>query len=89
MDNGSSIIVDTVEPVSFIGGIEPKNKAWIILMVIVLIVVSTCYYKDGFISPDGIIAGKESRQGIRSDSHVDKDWNLKELEKVVAQINRS
>lgn len=67
-----------------------KNKPLTTVLVVVLIcvVLYFCYCnKDSFISPDGVVASKASRKGVRSDSHVDKKWNLKELEKSVALLN--
>lgn len=65
-----------------------KYGSAIIIIVLIIIIVSVCYCKDGFVSPDGVIAGKESRMGVRSDAHIDRTWNIAELEKSVALINR-
>lgn len=67
-----------------------KNKqlTTVLAVVLICVVLYFCYCnKDSFISPDGVVASKASRKGVRSDSHVDKKWNLKELEKSVALLN--
>ena len=68
-----------------------KNKqlTTVIIVVLICVILYFCYCnKDSFISPDGVVASKASRKGVRSDSHVDKTWNLKELEKSVALLNK-
>jgi hypothetical protein len=60
-----------------------------IILVLIIIVSVTVYLKssDGFSSPDGVVARRSQRQ-IRSDTEVDRTWNLKELERSVALLNR-
>lgn len=65
-----------------------KYGSAIVIVVLVVIIASVVYCKEGFTSPDGVVASKESRLGVRSDAHVDRTWNLIELEKSVALINR-
>lgn len=60
----------------------------VLLIVALIVVISTVVcYKDGFASPDGVVARRSQRQ-IRGDADFDKTFNLKELEKSVALINR-
>ena len=71
------------------GGVASMCKQYapaLTVILLVIIISSVCYCKDGFASPDGVVARKGNNQ-TRSDSHVDKKWNLKELEKSVALLN--
>lgn len=89
VDTTSSIVVDKQNPTS--GGFEWKSKYNSILIIIVLlvIVVAVYYCKDSesFTSPDGVVSRRSQRQ-VRSDAEVDKAWNIKELERSVALLNR-
>ena len=84
----SPIVVDTttestsVKEASFF----KKNGAILVVIVMIFIVLSVNYCKEGFASPDGVIA--KSQKQIRSDTEVDRTWNLNELEKSVALLNR-
>jgi hypothetical protein len=65
-----------------------KYGGIIVVMVLIVIVASVSYCKsDSFASPDGVVARRSQNQK-RSDTQVDKTWNLKQLEKAVALINR-
>jgi hypothetical protein len=66
-----------------------KYGSAIIIVVLIVIVASVAYYKnaDGFASPDSVVSRRSQRQ-VRSDTEVDKNWNLKELERSVSLINR-
>jgi hypothetical protein len=66
-----------------------KYGSAIVIVVLIVIVASIAYYKnaDGFASPDGVVSRRSQRQ-IRSDTEVDRSWNLKELERSVSLINR-
>jgi uncharacterized membrane protein YdbT with pleckstrin-like domain len=84
----SSIVVS--DDVTGGGLLDMKKYGSAIIIVILIVVVSSiAYYKqDGFISsPDGVVARKSNIQ-VRSDTEVDRSWNLKQLEKSVALINR-
>ena len=67
-----------------------KYKNIIALSVlVVVIIIGVLYSKDGFTnaSPDGVVARKSQNQ-VKSDSHIDKTWNLEQLERSVALLNR-
>jgi hypothetical protein len=67
-----------------------KYGSAIIIVVLILVVASVAYCKqgtDGFASPDGVVARRSQRQ-VRSDTEVDSTWNLKELERSVALLNK-
>ena len=65
-----------------------KYGSLIIIAVLVLIVIGVTYYKsEGFSSPDGVVSRRSQRQ-VRSDTEIDRTWNLAELEKSVALLNR-
>ena len=75
---------------------ENKTKPWIhvkkyggfvVILLIFTIIISIVYYKDGFTSADGVVARKDIKQ-VRSDTQVDKEWNLEQLEKSVSLLNR-
>ena len=52
------------------------------IVMMLLMITGVIYYKDGFV-------GTSTAHGqIRSDSSFDKAFNLKELEKSVATLNR-
>lgn len=72
------------------------SKAWIdtdkyggaiVILVLFMAIVSVVYCRDGFTSPDGVVARKDNHQ-VRSDTQVDRTWNLEQLEKSVALLNR-
>ena len=95
MDNSknSDIIVDKEDGDKTTNGwfsfdYKKHGSAIVIVIVLVIIIVCVVYYKEGFTSPDGVVASKDSRLGVRSDVHVDRNWNMAELEKSVALINR-
>lgn len=82
-NSSSNIIVDTSEVVGF--DVKKYGSA-VVIIVLIIIVASVAFYKtEAFTSPDGVIAGKKGQ--IRSDTEVDRTWNLKQLEKSVALIN--
>jgi hypothetical protein len=64
------------------------GSALVILSIIMIVVIVWVVKQDGFASPDGVIASKKSRQGVRSDSTFNKSMNLKDLENAVASINK-
>lgn len=64
-----------------------KYAPALVVVVLIVIIASVVYCKDGFASPDGIVARRSQRQ-IRNDANFDKTFNLKELEKSVALLNR-
>lgn len=73
-----------------VGWVDTKKYgSAIIIVVLIMIVASIAYCKqsDGFVSPDGVVARRSQRQ-IRSDTEVDRTFNLKELERSVALLNR-
>jgi hypothetical protein len=82
------LVVDTKN--NILGGFDAKKYgSSIIIVVLILIVASVVYCKqgsDGFASPDGVVARREQKQ-VRSDTEVDSAWNLKELERSVALLN--
>ena len=85
---GNSPIVVSSDTVG--GGLLDMKKygSAIIIVVLIVIVAGVAYCKqDSFTSPDGVVARKSNNQ-VRSDTAVDRTWNLKQLEKSVALINR-
>lgn len=56
------------------------------LVVIAIVIISVFSKSEGYASPDGVVAKRPGQK--RSDVSVDKDWNLAELEKSVALLNR-
>ena len=66
-----------------------KYGSSIIIVVLLMIVASVAYFKfpEGFASPDSVVARRSQRQ-VRSDTEVDRTWNIKELERSVALINK-
>lgn len=57
-------------------------------VALMIVLISTVVYcKDNFVSTDGI-ASRRSQGQIRDDAAFNKTFNLKELEKSVALINR-
>jgi hypothetical protein len=66
-----------------------KYGSAMIIVVLIIIVASIAYCKssDGFASPDGVVSRRSQRQ-VRSDTEVDKSFNLKELERSVALLNK-
>ena len=65
-----------------------KYGSFAVIGVLIVIVIIVVYYKaDGFTSPDGVVARRSQRQ-VRSDTQVDRTWNLDALEKSVALLNR-
>jgi hypothetical protein len=92
-----SIVVDTIAGGTGIGSAvsnswvnKSKYGSAIIIILLVVVVVSVAYCKDGFtnVSPDGVVAKKSSQKQIRSDTHIDRTWNLEQLERSVALLNR-
>ena len=66
-----------------------KNCSLIVVVVMVAIVISVNYCKEGFSSSDGVVASSSrSTKQVRSDTEVDRTWNLQELEKSVKLLNR-
>lgn len=57
--------------------------------VLVLIVIIVVYFKpnkkESFASPDAVVSSKKKQ--VRSDTHVDRTWNLEQLEKSVSLLN--
>lgn len=82
---------DEDEKASFLTSIVDvkKNGTVIIIIVLIVIVISVAYCKnsDGFVSPDGVVARRSQRQS-RSDTEIDRTWNMKELERSVALLNK-
>jgi hypothetical protein len=74
--------------------LDEKMMTMAIAAVSVLIMMLLVYYVarrgDGFVSADGVVARRGQRQK-RDDPGVvgSRDWNLAELEKSVALINRA
>jgi hypothetical protein len=60
-----------------------------VIAVLIIIVAVVAYYKDPecFTSADGVVARRSQNQS-RSDPEVDREFNLKELERSVALLNR-
>lgn len=94
-DKGGGLVVDKSTS-DATGGAEgggyldyKKYGSAIIIVVLIMVVASVAYCKnpDGFASPDGVVARRSQRQ-LRSDTNVDRSWNLKELERSVSLINR-
>ena len=67
-----------------------KTNAGVIVIAVLFVIIASIVYckRDAFTSPDGVVAGKASRMGTRSDTEIDRTWNSAELEKSVALINR-
>lgn len=59
----------------------------IVILIVLVAVVAYCKTSEGFASTDGVAASRSKNQ-VRSDTEVDRTWNLKELERSVALINR-
>lgn len=85
----SGIVVekDGVEKDGWYSTVKANSGGVVIAALFIIIFLVVCK-KDGFASPDGVVAGKASRVGVRSDTEVDRTWNAAELEKSVALINR-
>ena len=61
----------------------------IVIIVLFVVIISVAYCKkDTFVGADGVVARKSSGMGVRSDTEVDRTWNVAELEKSVALLNR-
>lgn len=91
MDNEESLIVNKDKEVTGGWTIDTsKYGSAIVIVILIMVIAAIVYCKDtsGFASPDGVVASKKSRQSVRSDTHVDRTWNLAELEKSVALLNR-
>lgn len=91
----SPIVVDTVnnktDTNTKVGKEESffkKHGSILVVIVMVVIVLSVNYCKEGFASPDGVIANKSEKKQVRSDTEVDRTWNLQELERSVNLLNR-
>lgn len=65
-----------------------RNSSIIVVVIMIVVVLSVNYCKEGFVSPDGVVARKSAKKQSRSDSEVDRTWNLKELEASVNLLNR-
>jgi hypothetical protein len=92
MSDGGLVVTKEGENKTVEGGSWIDTKKYgsaIIIVVLIVIVASIAYYKnaDGFASPDGVVSRRSQRQ-VRSDTEVDRSWNLKELERSVSLINR-
>jgi hypothetical protein len=93
MEDGSGLVVTkggeykTVEGGSWID--TKKYGSVMIIVVLIIIVASIAYVKcpDGFASSDSVVSRRSQRQE-RSDTEIDRTFNLKELERSVALINR-
>lgn len=87
----SGLVVDTAEVTDggwFSSDTVKQHGSVIIIVVLIVIVISVAYCKkESFASPDGVVSRRSQRQN-RSDTEVDRTWNLDELEKSVALINR-
>lgn len=69
-----------------LGGKKTTIASGVVIVCVMLLV--WYYFKtESFSTPDGVVARRSQRQ-TRSDTEVDRTWNLKELEKSVALINR-
>jgi hypothetical protein len=93
----SPIVVDTgsVESTEVSDDIKVKCVPFIkrygsALVVVALIIIVLCVNqcKEGFSSPDGVVANSSAKKQVRSDTEVDRTWNLQELEKSVKLLNR-
>jgi hypothetical protein len=84
--SGSGLVVDKSEAET--GMIDMKKYGSAVVIVILIIVVASVAYckTDSFTSVDGVVATSPGQ--VRSDTEVDRTWNLKQLEKSVALINR-
>lgn len=91
-DTDSDLVVAKGADDKTIGGswIDTKKYGSAIIIVVLIVIVATvayCKKSDGFASPDGVVARRSQRQ-TRSDTNVDRSWNLKELERSVSLINQ-
>ncbi len=87
MDN---IVVDKVEVSTESSLLDLKGWGTpVLIALLIILVMAVAYYKggDGFTSADSTVARRSQNQK-RSDTEVDRVWNLKELERSVALINR-
>ena len=65
-----------------------NNGSMIVIIVLLLIVLYVASCKsDSFLSADGVVSRRSQKQ-VRDDPEVSREWNLAELEKSVALINR-
>jgi len=92
-DTGGGLVVTkggedkTVEGGGWIDTKKYGNAIIIAVLIVIVASVAYCKNSDGFSSPDGVVSRRSQRQ-LRSDTEVDRDWNLKELERSVSLINR-
>ena len=56
-------------------------------LVLIVVIVYYCNTPEGF-TPDSSSA-RISQNQVRSDTNVDREWNLKELERSVALLNQN
>lgn len=77
----------TVEGSSWIDTKKYGNAMIIVVLIVIVASVAYCKSPDGFASPDGVVSRRSQKQ-VRSDTEVDRSWNLKELERSVSLINR-
>jgi hypothetical protein len=83
----SDLVVSTDSKKELILATAKKYSSSIVIVILLIIVAAVAYAKcNGFISADSIITRKNNNQ-VRSDT-IDKDFNLKELEKSVALLNK-
>jgi hypothetical protein len=89
-DDDSEIVVKKSGDTKNIWVNAKKYGPIMIICILIIIVGVTGFVKsrDGFSSPDGVVSRRSQRQ-IRSDTEIDKTWNLKELERSVALLNRN
>jgi hypothetical protein len=88
MSETDTLVIDTKKEPYLLVTVFKKYGALVIVAIVIVLIVLVIYIKtDTFTSPDGVVASGGKSQK-RSDPGVDKSWNLKQLEKTVASINR-
>jgi hypothetical protein len=66
--------------------LEYIKKYYAVIIILIIVLVCIKCDKEGFLSPSGVIARKKLT--TRSDTEVDRTWNLEQLEKSVKLLNR-
>lgn len=89
----SSVVVDTTtdtkdQKIDSKESFFKKYSAGLVIILLVIVVACVSYYREGFVSSDGVVARKSPQKQVRSDTEVDRTWNLEQLEKSVALLNQ-
>jgi hypothetical protein len=88
-DSTSDVVVNTDSPDTTGQGFGIKKYGSAIVIIgLIILIMSISYCKtEPFTSPDGV-AARNNQPQVRSDPEIDRKWNLQQLEKSVALINR-